>query len=73
MSHQQVGALIALAGLVLVVIGLVTWVGGLSWFGSLPGDLRWGGDRTRVYVPITSMIILSIVLSLLLYLLRRLL
>lgn len=73
MSHQQIGALIALAGLVLLVIGVVTWAGWLSWFGSLPGDLRWESDRTRVYLPITSMIIISVVLGLLLYLVRRML
>lgn len=55
----------------MVVLGLVILAGGLSWFGRLPGDIRYESDSTRVYVPITSMILVSIVLSLILYLLRR--
>ena len=57
-------ALIALAGLI--------WTGGLSWFGRLPGDLRWERPGVRVYVPITSMILVSILLTLLLSIARKL-
>lgn len=58
-------------GAVLVLAGVLAWTGALSWFGDLPGDLRWEGERTRVYVPITSMVVLSAVLTAVLYLLRR--
>lgn len=61
------------AGLVLLVIGLVLhfapWL--LNWFGRLPGDIRAGGEQTRVFIPITSMIIVSLVLTLLLNLFSR--
>ena len=50
--------------------GLIA-AGGLSWFGRLPGDIRWSGGSTRVYVPITTMILLSLGLSVVSYLLRR--
>lgn len=60
-------------GVVLLAVGVLVWAGGLGWFGSLPGDLRWEGGRTRVYVPITSMILLSVVLSVVLWVVRRLL
>jgi hypothetical protein len=46
--------------------------GALSWFGRLPGDIRYSSGNTRVFFPITTMIILSVVLSLLMYVLRRL-
>lgn len=59
------------AGLVLVVIGLVVKTGLLGWFGHLPGDIRIERDGIRVFFPITSMAVLSIVLSLLLSVLRR--
>lgn len=36
----------------------------LKWFGRLPGDIRYEGQRTRVYAPLASMLLLSPVLSL---------
>lgn len=70
-SNQQLGLIVLIAGAALLLIGFLIWVGGLNWFGRLPGDIRYESETTRVYIPITSMIILSIVLSLLLYLIRR--
>lgn len=60
------------AGLVLVVLGLLLWSGALSWFGRLPGDLSVERDGLRVYLPITSMVLVSLGLSALLWVLRRL-
>jgi hypothetical protein len=45
----------------------------LSWFGRLPSDIRFERDSVRVYVPLVSMLLVSIVLSLVFYLIRRLL
>jgi hypothetical protein len=64
------GLLIILLGVGVIVVGLLIYAGALSWFGRLPGDIRYEGATTRVYVPITSMIIVSLVLSLVMYLLR---
>lgn len=71
MDPRSIGWMIAVIGVVLVVIGALVASGALSWFGRLPGDLRWSGERTTVFVPITSMLILSAVLSVLLWLVRR--
>lgn len=71
MDARGAGLLIILAGAVVVVIGLLIYAGALSWFGRLPGDLNFGGERTRVFIPITSMLIVSLVLSLVMYLVRR--
>jgi hypothetical protein len=73
MTRQALGLWIALAGVALVAVGLLVWSGALGWFGWLPGDLRIERENARVYVPITSMLVVSVVLSLLLVLLRRLL
>ncbi len=43
----------------------------LHWFGNLPGDIRIRGDHGRVFIPITSMALVSIVLSLLMNWFRR--
>lgn len=43
-----------------------------SWFGRLPGDVRIESETTKVYVPLTSMVLVSIALSLVAWLWRRL-
>jgi hypothetical protein len=65
------GPLIIIAGLVLVLIGVAVWAGALSWFGRLPGDIRMERESVRVYFPLVSMLVLSVVISLLLYLINR--
>jgi ribose/xylose/arabinose/galactoside ABC-type transport system permease subunit len=71
--QSPLGLLLVALGVVLVILGLLVWTGALGWFGQLPGDLRWEGDRTRVFFPVTSMILLSVVLTLVLWVVRRLL
>lgn len=71
MDARGAGLVVISAGALIVVIGLLVYAGALSWFGRLPGDLSFGGERTRVFIPITSMLIVSLVLSLLMYLVRR--
>jgi hypothetical protein len=66
------GLLVA-AGLLLVVAGLLVQLGWLRWFGHLPGDIRIERDNLHVYAPIVSMLLISLLLSLLWALLRRLL
>jgi uncharacterized membrane protein YidH (DUF202 family) len=71
MPTRPLGLLIVGLGVAAIVVGLLVWAGWLSWFGRLPGDIRIERDNVRVYFPIVSMILVSIVLSLLLSLLRR--
>ena len=65
------GPLLVGAGVVMVVVGLLVWSGGLAWFGRLPGDIRIGREALRIYIPIVSMLLVSVVLSLVMYLIRR--
>lgn len=60
-------------GLVLVAVGLALMYapGLLNWFGRLPGDIRIESENSRTFIPITSMIIVSVVLTLILNLLGR--
>ena len=71
MPPSDAGRLIVAAGAVLILVGFLVWSGALSWFGRLPGDIRIQRDTVRVYVPIVSMLLISLGLSLLFYLLRR--
>ncbi len=64
------GMLIVL-GLILVAVGVLLWTGALSWFGRLPGDLRIEGEHTRVYIPLASMLLVSVLLSLIAWVLHR--
>jgi uncharacterized protein HemY len=57
---------------VLVLVGLAVWSGALGWFGRLPGDIRIERDSMRIYIPLASMLLISVVLTLLMYLLNRL-
>lgn len=72
MASRGVGLLLVGLGVAAILVGLLVWAGWLSWFGRLPGDIRVERENVRFYFPITSMILVSIVLSLLLNLIRRL-
>jgi hypothetical protein len=71
MDRRWGPALVAI-GLLLVVVGLLAWGGALRWLGRLPGDLRFGSEHVRVYIPITSMLLVSVVVSILIAILVRL-
>lgn len=67
------GKWIMLAGAALLLLGIVLQFapGLLAWFGKLPGDIRIESERGTVFIPLTSMILVSVVLSVLLSLFRR--
>jgi Protein of unknown function (DUF2905) len=71
MDAKSLGTLVIFAGVVIVVIGVATATGLLTWFGRLPGDIRIEGANVRVYAPIASMLLISLVLSLVLLLTGR--
>lgn len=73
MDAATLGRGLVYLGLGLIVIGgLVIVLGRVVDLGNLPGDLVYRGDNVRVYVPIATMILLSIVLTVLLNLALRL-
>ncbi len=71
MNAGSVGMLVTATVIGLLLIGVLVFSGRRSGFGRLPGDIRYNGKGMRVYVPLTSMLLLSLVLSLLLYLFGR--
>jgi hypothetical protein len=62
---NQFGKVIFLLGLAFIVIGGILWLFGdkLNWLGKLPGDIRIEKEGFSLYIPITSMILLSLLLS----------
>jgi hypothetical protein len=69
--NRSLGLFVVVLGVAAVIVGLLIWAGWLSWFGRLPGDLRFERGGVRVYIPFTSMILASLALTLILNLLRR--
>jgi len=68
---QQFGKWLVVFGAVLVVIGtLVILLGRIGLF-RLPGDFSFGGRNWRIYFPIASSILLSILLTLILWLIHH--
>jgi len=68
---MSVGRMLIVVGLLIVAIGVVVTIAGTLGLGRLPGDLEFKGRNVRVYVPIASSIIVSIVLTIVLNLLVR--
>jgi hypothetical protein len=65
---MRVGTALMLLGGAVFIVGLaVRFAPGLfAWFGHLPGDIRIEGENSRIYIPITSAIVASVVLTVLL-------
>lgn len=70
-TSRDLGLLLLGLGSLLAVAGLLIYWGGFSWFGRLPGDIRYESESTRVFIPFTSMILISILLTLLMNVVRR--
>lgn len=65
------GRTLVVVGLVIAGVGALVWLLGGLGLGRLPGDFSWRRGGTRVYVPIASSIVVSVVLTIVLNLLIR--
>jgi len=70
---EQFGKTLIIIGIILVIAGLVIYFAGnkLSWLGHLPGDINIVRENVRIFIPITTMILVSGLLSLIMYLIRK--
>lgn len=71
LERSSAVALFIAGGIVLILVGVLVWTGVFAWFGRLPGDIRVERPGMRFYAPITSMIILSIIVTVVLSLIQR--
>lgn len=69
--NRLLGLVIIVGGFCLIAVGFLIYSGGLNWFGKLPGDIHYEGERAQVYVPVVSMLLVSLALSVIFYLIRR--
>jgi len=66
------GKILIYLGLLLAVLGVIfTLVGKLPWFGQLPGDITIERERFTFYFPLATCLLISAILTLVLYLFRR--
>ncbi len=67
------GRWLIILGLILIITGgmlsFAPWL--INWFGRLPGDIHWQSRNCKVFIPVTSMIVISIVLTVLINLFKR--
>lgn len=69
---NDLGKTLVILGLALAVLGGILWLGGkLPWFGRLPGDIRVEREHFRFYLPLTTCLLISILLTLLFRLLGK--
>ena len=70
---QVTGKYLILFGLAVVLIGIVIYFFSdkLHWLGRLPGDIRIEKENFKLYFPITTMLLLSGLLNLIIWLIRR--
>lgn len=67
-----IGRSLIVVGVVLVVVGLALTVAPrIPWLGRLPGDFSYESERLRIHFPLATSLLLSAVVSLLLYIFRR--
>lgn len=70
---QNIGKYLVVIGVVILITGVLIYFfhDKMQWIGRLPGDIRVEKPNFKFYFPITTMILASVLLSLLLWLLRK--
>ncbi len=69
----EMGKLLVVVGVAIVVIGVMMWTGvGRGWLGRLPGDVHYSRDSFSFHFPIVTCLLFSIVLTVIMWLLRKL-
>jgi hypothetical protein len=61
----EIGRVLLLIGVVLVVVGGLAALGVKLPFGRLPGDIAIEGERGGIYIPLGTMLVISLVLTIL--------
>ena len=70
---DKLGKGIIVFGIVVIVIGIIVWLFGdkLRFLGRLPGDIRIERENFRIYIPITTMLLASVLISFILWLIQK--
>jgi uncharacterized protein YybS (DUF2232 family) len=69
---NEMGKFLVIAGVLMALAGALIWSGfGKGWFDRLPGDIHYSKGDFHIYFPIVTCLILSLLLSLILWLFRK--
>jgi hypothetical protein len=69
---NELGKVLVVAGLLIAGVGVLIWSGfGRGWMGRLPGDINYSRPNFSFHFPLMTCLLISLVLSLLLWLIRR--
>jgi hypothetical protein len=66
MNWAEVGRFLIIAGAVAVIVGMLLMVADKLPIGRLPGDLHFGTGRVKIYIPIATSVLLSILITIIL-------
>lgn len=71
---DRTGKLVIAIGILIVIAGVIIWLFGdkLRFIGRLPGDIRIERENFRLYIPITTMILASLLLTGIMWIIQRL-
>jgi hypothetical protein len=70
---DRIGKGVIAIGIFIIIAGIIIWLFGdkLRFLGRLPGDIRIERENFRIYIPITTMVLASIMLTLIMWLTQR--
>jgi len=73
--NSDTGKYIIIAGVIIVLLGVLIYFfhDRLNWIGRLPGDIRIEKENFKFYFPITTMIVFSLVITIIIQLIKRIL
>ena len=72
MVMNDLGKLLVFAGVALVIIGAILWLGfGRGWLGRLPGDIHYTKGNFSFYFPVVTCLVLSIIITIILRLFKK--
>jgi Protein of unknown function (DUF2905). len=73
--NSDTGKYIIITGVLIVLLGVLIYFfhDKLTWIGRLPGDIRIEKENFKFYFPITTMIIFSLVITIIIQLIKRIL
>jgi Protein of unknown function (DUF2905) len=72
METGALGRLLLILGAVILVVGALLAFGPrIPWLGRLPGDFSFGGSGWRVYIPLGTSILISVILTLAFWIFRQ--
>ena len=69
---MKMGKFLIITGIIILILGLIIQFSDrIPFLGKLPGDIRWEGKNFKFYFPLATSIVLSLLISLILFLINK--